>query len=155
MDGSIDSQRREFADPPDEFSPIPFWFWNDAIDEAEIERQIRDFRSKGVAGFVIHPRMGLPREIPYLSDRFMGLVRSAVEIAAGLGMRVVLYDEAMYPSGSAHGEVARRRPELAAHSLRMAAQPMGETRETTDGPVEGPALSPGERIAAAFGARGN
>lgn len=113
------SLKKEFLEPSDEFTPIPFWFWNDALEEDEISRQIHDFRSKGVMGFVIHPRIGIPEEIQYLSDRFMGLVKFAVSEAAKLEMKVVLYDEAMYPSGSAHGLVVKGNPEYATKALRM------------------------------------
>ncbi|HEV7300692.1 MAG TPA: hypothetical protein VGN72_15105 [Tepidisphaeraceae bacterium] len=94
--------------PPTElrdFSLIPFWFWNDALDEQEIVRQIRDFQAHGVHGFLIHPRVGLPRDIAFMSDRFLHFVQIAVAEAARLDMRVVLYDEGMYPSGSASGQV--------------------------------------------------
>lgn len=82
---------------------MPFWFWNDELTEDEITRQIEDFHAHGVAGFVIHPRKGLPGSILYLSDQYMHFVRHGVEEAARRGMQVVLYDEAMYPSGAAQG----------------------------------------------------
>ena len=85
----IENARNAFLHPSDEFTPIPFWFWNDELKEEELRRQIHDFRDKGVTGFVIHPRKGLPRSIPYLSDRYMHFVRFAVEEAAALGMQVV------------------------------------------------------------------
>lgn len=113
-----------FLHPSDEFTPIPFWFWNHALTEAEITRQIEDFHDKGVMGFVIHPRMGIPADIPYLSDRFMHYVKHAVQEAARLHMTVVLYDEAMYPSGSAHGMVVKDNPEYATRALRMAEHPL-------------------------------
>ncbi len=90
--------KQSFVNPPDEFTPIPFWFWNDELKEEELLRQICDFNEKGVKGFVIHPRIGIPKSIGYLSDRFMELVSYAVRKAKELGMVVVLYDEAMYPS---------------------------------------------------------
>lgn len=108
-----------FLRPQEEFTPIPFWFWNNALDEKEITRQIEDFHSKGINGFVIHPRMGIPEDIPYLSDRFMHYVKYAVSEAARLHMKIVLYDEAMYPSGSAHGMVVQANPEFAARCIRM------------------------------------
>lgn len=111
--------KQTFLTPPDEFTPFPFWFWNDALDEGTITRQMEDFREKGVYGFVIHPRMGIPGDLPYLSDRFMHYVKYTVEEARRLGMKVVLYDEAMYPSGSAHGMVAAANPEYATRALRM------------------------------------
>ena len=116
---SLAKLRSEFLHPADEFSPMPFWFWNDELTEGEITRQIDDFLAHGVAGFVIHPRKGLPGTIPYLSDRYMHYVRHAVDEAARRGMRVVLYDEAMYPSGAAHGLVAAENPAWASRCLWM------------------------------------
>lgn len=103
--------------PDKEFAPIPFWFLNDELTEEEIVRQLRDFHDKGVYGVVLHPRIGIPESIPYLSDRFMYFVKVAVETAASLGMVVVLYDEAMYPSGSAHGLVVAENPRYAAQAI--------------------------------------
>ena len=107
----------EFLHPSAEFSPMPFWFWNDELDEAEIAAQMAEFRAKGVNGFVIHPRLGLPESIPYMGERWLAYVRFAVDEAARTGMRVILYDEAMYPSGSCHGEVVRGNPAFASQGL--------------------------------------
>ena len=96
--------------PEAEFSPIPFWFFNDAFDEERVRTQLEDYKAKGVDGFVLHPRIGVPRELPYLSDAYFQAVRFIVETAAELEMKVVLYDEGMYPSGSAHGMVVESRP---------------------------------------------
>lgn len=114
-----DELRSDFLSPGDAYSPLPFWFWNDQLTENEILRQIQDFYAHGVAGFVIHPRKGLPRTIPYLSDRYMRFVLTAVKEAHRLGMRVVLYDEAMYPSGSAHGLVVKENARWASRALTM------------------------------------
>ena len=114
---TINALRSAFLTPADEFSPIPFWFWNDEVTEQELTRQIDDFRAHGVAGFVIHPRKGLSEKIGYMTPRWLALVKHAVEEAAARGMTVMLYDEGMYPSGSAHGEVVRENPEWAAMGL--------------------------------------
>lgn len=111
--------RRELVQPAAEFSQMPFWFWNDDLSDEEIRRQMAEFRRQGVLGFVIHARMGLPQEIGYMSPRWLGHVRFAVEEAARTGMRVCLYDEAMYPSGSAHGEVVKSNPAFAAQGLAV------------------------------------
>ena len=99
-----------FFDPPREFGPVPFWFWNDALDEKEILRQISSFEAHGVYGFVLHPRVGLPREIGWMSERMLQYVRVAVEEADRRGMQVILYDEGMYPSGSSSGQVVAEDP---------------------------------------------
>lgn len=119
QNSALEKIRAGFLSPANEFSPLPFWFWNDELTEAELLRQIEDFEKHGVMGFVIHPRKGLPGTIPYLSDRFMHFVRFAVEEAAKRQMRVVLYDEAMYPSGSAHGMVVKENPAWASRCLEM------------------------------------
>ena len=48
---------------------VPFWFWNDELDERELLRQIADFEAHGVYGFVIHPRVGLPRDTGWMSEK--------------------------------------------------------------------------------------
>lgn len=111
--------KQQFITPPTEFSPIPFWFWNDELSQVEIIRQIHDFHAKEVDGFVLHPRMGMPRTMPYLSEPYMDLVEIAVNEAAKLGMKVILYDEGMYPSGSANGMVVRQNPDFASRGLQM------------------------------------
>ena len=40
---NINELRSAFCNPGSEFSPIPFWFWNDTLTEAELTRQIDDF----------------------------------------------------------------------------------------------------------------
>ncbi len=91
--------------PPHEFSQAPFWFWNDGLTEKEIARQMQDFCDHGVYGFVIHPRAGLPRDIGWMSDKMIHYMRYAIDLAEKKDMWVVLYDEGMYPSGSASGQV--------------------------------------------------
>ncbi len=139
--------REAFLHPSDEFSPMPFWFWNDRLDEAEIDRQIRDFDAKGVKGFCIHPRKGIPKSIPYLSDIYMHYVKYAVECAEALSMKVVLYDEAMYPSGSAHGMVVQSDPMLASRCLRM------EEIGWSGGRPVFPVAGKGEKVIAAVAVR--
>mgnify|MGYP000986569985 CR=1 FL=1 len=106
-----------FADPPREFSLLPFWFWNDELTEAEILRQIADFEAHGIFGFVLHPRVGLPRSIAWMSERMLGFMAVAIGEAERRGMQVVLYDEGMYPSGSSCGQVVAENPAFACRGL--------------------------------------
>ena len=137
-----------FRNPPREYSVIPFWFWNDELDEKEILRQIDDFADHGVYGFVIHPRIGLPESIGFMSERYLRLVKLAVERAASKGMVVHLYDEGMYPSGSACGQVVKANPKHAARCLIQ--RPLqGEAPKLEEGEnlVATAALPDGKRIA--------
>jgi len=148
MMSEFDALKQQFESPPAEFTPIPFWFWNDELTREEILRQLHDFHAKEVDGFVIHPRMGLPRTMPYLSEAFMELVELAVSEAHRLGMKVILYDEGMYPSGAANGLVVKENPEYASRGLQMREYPCG--REGVYVPVS---LSAGERLVSAQAVR--
>lgn len=113
--------RDEFISPPRTCTQVPFWFWNDEIAEAGILEQIEWMTEHGVYGFLPHARMGLSKEVGYMTGRWLELVRYAVEQASQRGMMVYLYDEGMYPSGSAHGKVVEGRPDLASQGLRQVA----------------------------------
>lgn len=108
--------------PGPAFAPMPFWFWNDTLDAEELLRQVDDFHKKGVDGFVIHPRMGFAG-VEYLSEEYFDLVALVCQAAQKRRMNVVLYDEGMYPSGSAHGAVVKADERFAAR--RLYAQPIG------------------------------
>lgn len=111
----------ELLDHPDrEFTPMPFWFLNGNLTDSVIRQQLTDFCSHGVYGVVLHPRMGLAKRIGYLSPKFFHYIRTAVKTAASLDMRIVLYDEGMYPSGSANGQVVAGHPEYASQGITLA-----------------------------------
>lgn len=122
-----------FADPPREFSVMPFWFWNDTLSDAEIIRQIDDFEKHGVYGFVIHPRIGLPENIGWLSDEMIHFMEVAIREAARRKMYVILYDEGMYPSGSSSGQVVARNPDHAAKGLAKIDLKAGEEPALEEG----------------------
>ena len=109
----------EFLNPPREFGPMPFWFWNDDLDEEELIRQLHAFRDAHYGGFVLHARVGLSRRIGYLTEEFFRLARRIVEEAARLDMKVILYDEGSYPSGSAQGSVVAENPEYASRAIGL------------------------------------
>ena len=114
--------------PPREYTPIPFWFLNGDLSHEEIRRQLRDFCDHGVYGVVLHPRMGLRQDIGYLSEPFFAYLRTAIEAAAEMDMKIVLYDEGMYPSGSAGGQVVQGRPDLASRGIaRVSEVKAGDT----------------------------
>ncbi len=103
--------------PETEFSLCPFWFWNDNLREDEIERQIAAFQAHGVDQFVIHARVGLPKDTSWMSPRLLGFMRHAITVAQRRCMRVVLYDEGMYPSGSSSGQVVAENAAFACRGL--------------------------------------
>lgn len=110
-------------DPGAEYTPFPFWFLNGDLTHKEILRQLHDFHAHGVDGVVLHPRMGLPKRIGYLSEKFFSYIRTALETCRELDMRVIFYDEGMYPSGSACGQVVAGHPELASCGITVTDEP--------------------------------
>ena len=130
----------DFADPPREFSLMPFWFWNDRLDADELVRQIDAFERNGIYGFVIHPRVGLPRDCGWMSEKLLGFYHVAINEAARRGMHVILYDEGMYPSGSSCGQVVANHPDLACRCLAL-------HDDTND---DGHALPPGAIVVQRF-----
>ena len=125
--------RNEFMNPPREFSVMPFWFWNDTLKDVEIVRQIADFEAHGVYGFVIHPRIGLPDNVKWLSPEMIHSMNVAISEAARRNMYVVLYDEGMYPSGSSSGQVVARNPGHAARGLAKIDLKQGENLQLPEG----------------------
>ncbi len=109
----------QLQNPPREFTAIPFWFLNGDLTAEELRRQLADFAAHGIYGVVLHPRMGLSPDITYLGERYFAHIRTAVEAAAALDMKIVLYDEGMYPSGSASGLVVKDHPELASEGITL------------------------------------
>jgi hypothetical protein len=128
----------DLSNPPREFSVMPFWFWNDALNTDEIIRQIDDFQQHGVDGFVIHPRVGLPRDLAWMSAGLLEYYKVAVKAAQQRQMAVMLYDEGMYPSGSASGQVVAANPAFACRCLAKVDLPAGSM----------PTLKPGENLVA-------
>ncbi len=116
-----------FKIPSSEYSQCPFWFWNDALEEKEIVRQMADFRDHGVEAFVIHPRLGLPKTSGWLSEELFGFMRIALEEARKHGMWVMLYDEGMYPSGSSAGQVVASDARF--HARGLVCERVGEQEE--------------------------
>jgi len=142
----------EWLNPPSEFSQAPFWFWNDDLSEAELLRQIEDFKAHGVQAFLIHPRAGLPKSIGWMSERMIHFMRFAIERAAERDMWVILYDEGMYPSGSSSGQVAAENPAFRTRGLVCVdlddAKPGTEVQGVRIGGNGQPELAPGQNLVA-------
>jgi hypothetical protein len=91
------------------YRPLAFWSWNDDLEPAELRRQIREMRERGLGGFFMHARAGLVT--PYLSQRWMECVAAAVDEARQAGLDAWLYDEDRWPSGSVGGAITALGPE--------------------------------------------
>jgi hypothetical protein len=97
--------------------PYAFVFWNDDLQDGDVLAQLRDIAEAGFRGVTLSARIGLSRRVGYLTEEYFRIVRLAVDECARLGMAVMLYDEASYPSGSANGAVVAQDPSFAARCL--------------------------------------
>lgn len=95
--------RELFENPSAEYRSMPFWAWNDELQQDELVRQIHEMHQQGMGGFFMHSRDGL--ETPYLGEEWLAAVRTSAALAEQLGMKAWLYDEDRWPSGTAGGTV--------------------------------------------------
>ncbi len=85
---------------------LPFWSWNDKLEEAEIRRQVNVMKKANNGGFFMHARGGLETE--YLSEEWYKMIGAAIDEAKRDGLDAWAYDENGWPSGFADGVVPAR-----------------------------------------------
>lgn len=69
-----------FRETDREYSPVPFWFWNDDLKEDHLLYQLNEMKDKGIDEFIIHSRRG--RTIEYLSETWFERVGTVLEAAS-------------------------------------------------------------------------
>lgn len=111
---------REFADPPLSTKSRPLWFWNAVPTAEETVRQIKGCKESGYAGLAILPAFN-QAEMKFMSPEFLAQYKIAADTARELGMKLCLYDEYWFPSGSAGGLLREKHPEHLCKRLDMAA----------------------------------
>ena len=82
---------------------IPFWSWNDELDEDGLVEQVEWMNDNGVGGFFMHARGGLKTE--YLGEKWFDCIKACSERAEELGMEAYAYDENGWPSGFVGGKL--------------------------------------------------
>ncbi|OAS18029.1 hypothetical protein A8708_28900 [Paenibacillus oryzisoli] len=102
---NISNLKKMFEQPPVEYKGVPFWSWNDTLEQDELDTQVKGFKEQGMGGFMMHVREGL--ETPYLSHEFMERIKQTVETAKQESMHAWLYDEDRYSSGMGGGLVPK------------------------------------------------
>lgn len=105
-----------FKYPPKEYSLVPLWFWNDALDPEHLKWQMRCMEEKGIYETIISSRLGI--EIPYLSELWFERITEIVQYAKEIGMKIWLYDEDNWPSGYAGGKVLEENPNYCGKHLK-------------------------------------
>ena len=114
----------EFLNPPREYSPMPFWFWNGELDGKRIQEQIAQMVDQHVYGAFLHARDGL--QTPYLSEQWWTAIDAGLQEAKRRGFFFNFVDEYNWPSGEVRNiwmngnhqsEVLKRNPSFRMKSL--------------------------------------
>jgi hypothetical protein len=111
--------RREFAAPPLRWQSRPLWFWNGQLDAEKTKGMVEACKTAGYYGMGILPSNGMG--VDFMSPGFLRHYKAAVDAAGKLGMKMCLYDEFWFPSGSAGGLLAKKHPEALGRRLDMLA----------------------------------
>src|ERR1700739_1456863 len=119
-----DSLYTEFLNPPREYSPMPFWFWNGELDGKQVQEQVQRMVDQHVYGAFLHARDGL--QTPYLSEQWWKAIDAGLQEARRSGFLFNFVDEYDWPSGEGRNiwmggnhqsEVLKRNPSFRMKSL--------------------------------------
>jgi hypothetical protein len=133
-----------FMDPPRDYSPMPFWFWNGQMEGPKIQEEIRKMVDQHVYGSFLHARDGL--QTPYHSEEWWQAIGAGLEQSKRSGFSFNFVDEYDWPSGEGRNiwmaghhqsEVLARRPDYRMKSL-------GYKAEVVKGPKEVSLTAPPE-----------
>jgi hypothetical protein len=153
----IDDVRKNFQHPPDDARIMVRWWWfGPAVTKPELERELRVMKEGGIGGVEVQPVYPLLsddpangiKNIPYLSDEFLDMVKFAAQKAKELGMRFDLTLGSGWPFGGARTPISEAAGQLRVE--RVKAEP-GTKR------IPLPSMIPSEKLMAVFLAkmRGN
>lgn len=107
---------KEFKYPKLEYFPRPLWFWNDKPTQetiCEIMEKSKELSSYGGFGILPYDACGLQ----YMQNDYLEAYKMVLETAKRIGLKICLYDEWWFPSGSAGGLLKRYHPEACAKRL--------------------------------------
>lgn len=100
------------------YATRPLWFWNDLPTEEGIMEVMENCVKKdGYAGFGILPYNAC--KLKYMSEEYLELYGIVLREAKRLNIKICLYDEWWFPSGSAGGILKSKYPEACAKRLDM------------------------------------
>lgn len=98
------------------YAARPLWFWNDLPTPNGIKEIMENCKTRdGYAGFGILPYNAC--KLKYMSDEYLYLYGVVLKEAKRLNLKICLYDEWWFPSGSAGGILKTKHREACAKRL--------------------------------------
>lgn len=141
---------QDFVHPPADARPMVRWWWfGGAVTEPELAREIKAMKKGGFGGFelqtvyplAIDAQIDGVKNLPYLSDDYLKMVRFANQTGRAEGMRVDLTLGSGWPFGGP--EIG---PDLASSAIKLSKIDIAAGATGTDLP----ALGAGQHLVAAF-----
>ena len=111
---------QDFKNPPQALKSRPLWFWNKVPTREETVTQMKACVESGYAGLAILPAFR-DGNMKFMSPEFLEQYKIAADTAKELGIKLCLYDEFWFPSGSADDLIKTRFPEHLCKRLDMVA----------------------------------
>ena len=106
MQDSFERLKEDLKGDLSAYRGIPFWSWNNQLDESELIKQIEDMHAAGLGGFIMHARTGLKDE--YLGEKWFSCIEACLKKARELHMNAWVYDENGWPSGFVGGKLLEK-----------------------------------------------
>jgi len=150
--GSSQSLRQGFLNPPDNARPMMRWWWfGPAVTKPELRKELETMRSVGIGGVEIQPVYPLMlddeskgiKNLQYLSPEFLDDVTFANRTAQSLGLRADITLGSGWPYGGPKTTI-----DLAAGRLKVVSVPIASSTITP------PTLAAGDSMIAAFAVTG-
>ena len=150
----IEDLQRAFLKPPDDARIMMRWWWfGPAVDNAQLEREMRLMKEGGIGGFEVQPVYPLSlddaekgiRIKPFLSPEFLNALRFTADKAKELGLRFDLTLGSGWPFGGPGVSIEHAAARLRYERVKV---------EPNSRFVKVPAIGAGEKLLAVFQARG-
>jgi hypothetical protein len=149
----IDDLQRSFLAPPDDTRIMMRWWWfGPAVDNGQLEREMRLMKEGGIGGFEVQPVYPLSlddaekgiKTSPFLSPEFLNALRFTADKAKELGLRFDLTLGSGWPFGGPGVSIEHAAARLRYERVKV---------EPNSKFVKVPSTGAGEKLLAAFLAR--
>ena len=100
--GESELKKELFQNPTNEYRGAPFWAWNCKVTKSDVDYILKDLEKNGDGRAIFTVGRGW---ICLIFRMNMEMVRYAIDQGKALGLKIWLYDEDRFPSGSAGGKV--------------------------------------------------
>lgn len=149
----VDDLQKNFQTPPDDARIMMRWWWfGPSVTKAQLEREMIAMKRGGIGGFEVQPVYPLLpddpttgiKNLPYLSDEFIEMLRFTGQKSKELGLRMDLTLGSGWSFGGAKTPLTEAAGALRTERIKLEA---GQKRVTI------PNITVGEKLLGAFLAR--